>query len=166
MLFHFTYYKFSYSLDPFRIQWITPAYIMFSLAYLSQTPQFLCCVCCSSLSSLRSVRNFLFLTCSTCTRLLRLPQMTPHMITTSHTQGNHSLPHHPTTTFPFSTTITMTTEYHQSLQPTNPHSHYNTNIPNHQYLKKSTQPDWNSWPLVRRSRPPRSYQSRTLWYNS
>ena len=46
--------------------------------------------------------------------------MTPYTVTTSHTQGNHRLPHHPTTIFPFPTTIIMATKYHQSLQSTNP----------------------------------------------
>jgi len=98
-------------------------YLSLTLHYLS-----LLLVGCSSHPSTSvhplciSVRNFLFLTCSTRTRTLCLPQTTPHVITTSHTQGNHRLPHHPTTIFPFQTTIITTNQppqslWHQCTQP-------------------------------------------------
>jgi len=93
-----------------------------------------------------NVRNFLFLTCSTRTRTLRLPQTIPHTVTTSHTQGNHRLPHHPTTTFPFPITIITTTEYHQSLRPTNPTVTTTPTYPTTNTNKGSTQPDWNPRP--------------------
>ena len=79
-----------------------------------------------------SVRNFLFLTCPTRTRTSRLPQITPQTTTTA----IPTIPREttafliiPTTTFPSQ----ITNHYDQ---PT--HRHYDTNVPNHQYLKGST----------------------------
>ena len=78
------------------------------------------------------VRNFLFLTCPTRTRTSCLPQTTPQTTTTA----IPTIPREttafliiPTTTFP-----SQTTNHYN--QPT--HHHYNTNVPNHQYLKGST----------------------------
>jgi len=86
----------------------------------------------------RYVRNFLFLTCSTRTHTLRLPQTTPHTITTSHTNGKPSLiippllpPHSFSNNYHYNHRISpfVMTNQPQSLQH---------NVPNNQYLKGST----------------------------